>query len=72
MLKENRDTLMPRHITKEDIIATVSYLFNLDHGVGNIDDIDHLGTGGSALLENSSRTSSVSVSPVWKGWFAKG
>ena len=43
VLKENRDTLMPRHITKEDIIATVSYLFNLDHGVGNIDDIDHLG-----------------------------
>ena len=43
VLRENRDKLMPRHITKEDIIATVSYLFNLDHGIGNIDDIDHLG-----------------------------
>jgi len=43
MLRENKDNLMPRHITKEDIIATVCYLFNLDHGVGRIDDIDHLG-----------------------------
>lgn len=43
VLRENRDNLMPRHITKEDIIATVSYLFNLDHGIGRIDDIDHLG-----------------------------
>jgi len=42
-LRQNRDNLMPRHITKEDIIATVNYLFNLDHGIGNIDDIDHLG-----------------------------
>ena len=43
LLRENKDNLMPRHITKEDIIATVCYIFNLDHGVGRIDDIDHLG-----------------------------
>jgi len=43
VLRENRDRLMPRHITKEDIVATVNYLFNLDHGIGHIDDIDHLG-----------------------------
>jgi len=43
VLRENRDQLMPRNITKEDIIATVSYILNLDHGVGHTDDIDHLG-----------------------------
>jgi len=43
VLRENRDRLMPRHITREDIIATVNYLFNLDHGIGHVDDIDHLG-----------------------------
>jgi len=43
ILKENRDNLMPRNITKEDIVATVSYILNLDHGIGHTDDIDHLG-----------------------------
>ncbi|NLU53666.1 MAG: DNA-directed RNA polymerase subunit beta [Clostridiaceae bacterium] len=43
VLKDNRDNLMPRNITKEDIIASVNYMFNLDHGVGYTDDIDHLG-----------------------------
>jgi len=35
--------LSPKHITKEDIFASVNYLFNLLHGVGSTDDIDHLG-----------------------------
>ena len=35
--------LMPKHLTVEDIISTVSYLIGLEYGVGNIDDIDHLG-----------------------------
>ena len=43
ILKENRDNLMPKNITKEDIIASISYILNLDHGVGHTDDIDHLG-----------------------------
>jgi len=43
VLRENRDRLMPRNITKEDIVATVSYILNLDHGIGYTDDIDHLG-----------------------------
>ena len=34
---------MDIHITTEDIIASVSYLLNLDFGLGEIDDIDHLG-----------------------------
>lgn len=37
------DELVPKHITKDDIIATISYQLNLTHGIGSIDDIDHLG-----------------------------
>ena len=36
------DELLPKHITTEDMIASISYLLNLDHGIGNVDDIDHL------------------------------
>ena len=35
--------LCPKHITKEDIFASINYLFCLTHGVGTTDDIDHLG-----------------------------
>ncbi|SHK45009.1 DNA-directed RNA polymerase subunit beta [Paramaledivibacter caminithermalis] len=35
--------LIPKHIIKDDIIATMSYILNLAHGVGEVDDIDHLG-----------------------------
>ena len=42
-LKLRRNELYPKHITLEDIIASISYQFNLLHGVGNVDDIDHLG-----------------------------
>ncbi|MEG1743935.1 MAG: DNA-directed RNA polymerase subunit beta, partial [Clostridia bacterium] len=37
------DELVPRHITVDDIFASVNYLINLAHGVGSVDDIDHLG-----------------------------
>ena len=43
VLKERKEELIPKHVTTEDIIASINYLFNLDHGIGNIDDIDHLG-----------------------------
>ena len=33
----------PRHITKEDIFASINYLICLSHGIGTTDDIDHLG-----------------------------
>ena len=36
------DELVPKHITTEDMIASISYLLDLSHGVGNVDDIDHL------------------------------
>ncbi|MER2088216.1 DNA-directed RNA polymerase subunit beta [Sporosarcina sp. JAI121] len=32
-----------KHVTPADIVASISYFFNLLHGVGNTDDIDHLG-----------------------------
>ena len=43
VLKERKDELIPKHVTNEDIIASISYLLNLDHGIGEVDDIDHLG-----------------------------
>ena len=42
-LKANMDRLIPKHITLDDIFATVSYLIGLPHGLGDTDDIDHLG-----------------------------
>ena len=40
---EHADDLIPKHITLDDIFATVSYFVGLPHNVGNTDDIDHLG-----------------------------
>ena len=37
------DELIPKHITVEDIFASVNYIFCLYHGIGTTDDIDHLG-----------------------------
>ena len=41
-LEERMDELVPKHITTEDMIASISYLLNLSHGLGEPDDIDHL------------------------------
>ncbi len=35
--------LCPKNVTKEDIVASISYIMNLAYGLGNTDDIDHLG-----------------------------
>lgn len=35
--------LVPKHITKEDILASINYNMHLEYGIGNSDDIDHLG-----------------------------
>ena len=43
LCRERMYDLSPRHITKDDIYASIGYLFNLAHGIGNVDDIDHLG-----------------------------
>ena len=42
-VREHVDDLIPKHITPEDILASVNYLNCLAHGAGNADDIDHLG-----------------------------
>ncbi len=39
----NADSLIPKHITLDDIFASVNYFLGLPHNVGNVDDIDHLG-----------------------------
>ena len=42
-IKKNAADLVPMHITKEDIFASINYNMHLEYGVGNADDIDHLG-----------------------------
>ena len=41
-IKERYDELVPKHITTEDIIASINYLLNMYNGFGKKDDIDHL------------------------------
>ena len=43
LAKEKIADLCPRHITKDDIFASINYMLGLTHGVGQFDDIDHLG-----------------------------
>ncbi|MGN0383265.1 MAG: DNA-directed RNA polymerase subunit beta, partial [Eubacterium sp.] len=42
-IRKNIHELIPKHITKEDILASINYCLNLEAGIGNTDDIDHLG-----------------------------
>ena len=42
-IKANVDSLIPKHIIKDDIFASINYINNLSYDVGNTDDIDHLG-----------------------------
>ena len=42
-IKRRAHELVPKHITKEDILASINYLLNLEYGIGTSDDIDHLG-----------------------------
>ena len=42
-IRANADNLIPKHIIKDDIFASINYINNLCHEVGNTDDIDHLG-----------------------------
>ena len=41
-IEERQEELVPKHITTEDMIASINYLLNLSHGLGKPDDIDHL------------------------------
>ena len=42
-IRRNISELIPKHITKEDIFASINYNMHLEYGVGHDDDIDHLG-----------------------------
>ena len=43
LIKANVNRLIPKHIIKDDILATINYMNCLAHGMGTVDDIDHLG-----------------------------
>ena len=59
--------LAPKHITKDDIFASINYLFCLCHGIGTTDDIDHLGNRRlrcvGELLQNQMR---IGMSKMYK------
>ena len=42
-IEDRIEELIPKHITTEDILASVNYLLDLQYGLGSVDDIDHLG-----------------------------
>ena len=42
-IKKNIHELVPKHITKEDVLASINYNIHLEENIGNADDIDHLG-----------------------------
>ncbi len=54
-----RNELIPKHITRDDIYASVNYMLCLSHNCGNVDDIDHLGNrrlrSVGELLQNQMR-----------------
>ena len=42
-IRRNITSLIPKHVTREDILSSINYNINLEYGIGNADDIDHLG-----------------------------
>ena len=56
---ERRNELIPKHITRDDIYASVNYMLCIAHGCGTVDDIDHLGNrrlrSVGELLQNQMR-----------------
>lgn len=42
-IRQRMNQLIPKHIIKDDMFASVSYCLNLSYGIGHVDDIDHLG-----------------------------
>lgn len=58
-IKIRRDELIPKHITVDDIFASINYMIGLDYDIGEIDDIDHLGNrrirSAGELLQNQFR-----------------
>lgn len=69
-LKQRSAELWPKHILKADIIASIKYQFNLFYGIGNVDDIDHLGNrrvrSVGELLQNQFRIGMARMERVIK------
>ena len=69
-LKKNIDELIPKHITREDIYASVNYNLHLEYGIGSQDDIDHLGNrrirAVGELLQNQFRVGASRMERVVK------
>jgi DNA-directed RNA polymerase subunit beta len=42
-IEKRKKELVPKHVINQEIISSISYLLNLPHGIGDVDDIDHLG-----------------------------
>jgi rpoB: DNA-directed RNA polymerase, beta subunit len=63
--------LIPKHITKEDILASINYNMHLEYGVGNDDDIDHLGNRRIRAVVSCFRISTESVFPDLSVWFVR-
>ena len=59
LLKDNAERLIPKHILIEDIFASINYIIDMQHGLGGVDNIDHLGNrrlrGVGELLQNQFR-----------------
>ena len=64
-LKRRKNELCPRHLTVEDIVASVSYLLGLFNTVGETDDIDHLGI---AVCVPSVSCCRIKFALVFPGW----
>ena len=68
--KKRIHELCPKHITKDDIFASINYLIGLSHGVGSFDDIDHLGNRRmrcvGELLQNQLRIGFSSMDKIIK------
>ena len=64
-VRERFTELCPKHIIKEDIFASINYLFCLCHGIGTTDDIDHLGNRRlrcvGELLQNQMRMGMIKM-----------
>ncbi len=67
-VRKNLNLLIPKHITKEDIFASINYNMHLEWGAGNDDDIDHLGNrrirAVGELLQNQYRIGLSSLERV--------
>ena len=67
-IRHNIHEVVPRHITKDDIFASINYLLNLEYGIGTHDDIDHLGNrrirAVGELLQNQYRVGLIRLERV--------